>query len=246
MRPSNVLEKCLYVHDGWPRRRTGMRVKRVSCRFVRAGLVVMAALTIGPLGSRLEAQLASRPAEEWTKTLESPERLAALRVDEVVAAMKLRPGDVVADLGAGSGPFVVPFARAVAAKGKVYAVDIDKGFFPLIANKTKQAGVANVLTVLGEFTDPRLPSADVDVAFLHDVLHHIENRPAYLKSLVTYLKPTGRIVIVDYHAAQSPHADQPALVVTKEQASVWLAQSGFKPMDDVKLFSDKWFVVYTR
>ena len=46
-----------------------------------------------------------------------------------VTAMKLRPGDVVADLGAGSGPFVVPFARAVSAKGKVYAVDIDKGFF---------------------------------------------------------------------------------------------------------------------
>ena len=222
-----------------------MRVKGESHRRLCAGAIVMA-MAVGPLVSVTDAQLASRPAEEWTKTLESPERLAALRVDDVVAAMRLRPGDVVADLGAGSGPFVVPFARAVAAKGKVYAVDIDKGFFPLIANKTKQAGVANVQMVLGEFTDPRLPAADVDVAFLHDVLHHIENRPAYLNSLVKYLKPTARIVIVDYHAAQSPHADQPALVVTKEQASAWLAQAGFKPMDDVKLFSDKWFVVFRR
>src|SRR5688572_32841182 len=104
-----------------------------------AGLVAVAALAL-LLPPAADAQLASRPAEEWTKTLESPERLAGLRVDEVVAAMKLRPGDVVADLGAGSGPFVVPFARAVAAKGKVYAVDIDTGFFPPIANKTKQAG----------------------------------------------------------------------------------------------------------
>jgi ubiquinone/menaquinone biosynthesis C-methylase UbiE len=208
--------------------------------------IVAAALTIGPLGSGVDAQLASRPAEEWTKTLESPERLAALRVDEVVAAMKLRAGDVVADLGAGTGPFVVPFARAVAAKGKVYAVDIDRGFFPLIGNKTKQAGVTNVQTVLGEFTDPKLPAADVDVAFFHDVLHHIEDRPAYLKSLVRYLKPTARIVIVDYNAAQSPHAGQAELVVSKEQASAWLAQAGFKPVDDVKLFADKWFVVYSR
>ena len=222
-----------------------MRVKGESHRWWSAGIVVIA-MAIGPLASGLDAQLASRPAEEWTKTLESPERLASLRIDEVVAAMKLRPGDVVADLGAGSGPFVVPFARAVAAKGKVYAVDIDTGFFPLIANKTKQAGVANVQTVLGEFTDPKLPAADVDVAFFHDVLHHVENRPAYLKSLAKYLKPAARIVVIDYHAAQSPHAEQPALVVTKEQASAWLAQAGFKPVDDVKLFSDKWFVVYSR
>ncbi len=211
-----------------------------------AAAAVAVAILSALAGASTAAQLASRPAEEWVKTLESTERLAALRIDEVVAAMKLRPGDVVADLGAGSGPFVVPFARAVSAKGKVYAVDIDKGFFPLIGSKTKQAGVANVQTVLGEYTDARLPAADVDVAFLHDVLHNIENRPAYLKSLVTYLKPTARIVVIDYNAAQSPHADQPALQVTKEQASAWLAQAGFKPIEDVRLFSDKWFVVYGR
>jgi ubiquinone/menaquinone biosynthesis C-methylase UbiE len=224
-----------------------MRTRRVVTTFSRAIVVAVAtASTAGLMATRLDAQLASRPAEEWVKTLEAAERLAGLRVDEVVAAMKLRPGDVVADLGAGSGPFVVPFARAVSPQGRVYAVDIDKGFFPLIASKTTAAGVANVQTVLGEFTDPKLPSDDVDVAFLHDVLHHIENRPAYLKSLTKYLKPDARIVVIDYHAAQSPHADQPALQVTKEQASAWRAQAGFKPLDDVKLFSEKWFVVYRR
>src|SRR5687768_13638695 len=84
----------------------------------RAAAVVALAAVLSFVPGRALAQLASRPAEEWVKTLETAERLSALRVDDVVTAMKLRPGDVVADLGAGSGPFVVPFARAVGAKGK--------------------------------------------------------------------------------------------------------------------------------
>lgn len=198
------------------------------------------------LSSSLVAQLSSRPAEEWVKVLDAPERLAALRVDEVVASLKLRPGDVVADLGAGSGPFVAAFARAVSAKGKVYAVDIDSGFFPFILAKAKAAGVGNVQTVLGEPTDPKLPAADIDVAFFHDVLHHVDDRAAYLKSLVRYLEPGARVAIIDYHAAQSPHRDQPQLQVTKEQASAWLAAANFKPIQDVPLFADKWFVIYGR
>jgi ubiquinone/menaquinone biosynthesis C-methylase UbiE len=207
---------------------------------------VAALATVLLLSGTVAAQLASRPAEEWVKTLETPERLAGLRIDDVVAGMKLRPGEVVADLGAGSGPFVVPFARAVTAKGKVYAVDIDRGFFPLIERKAKDAGVANVQTILGEFTDPGIPAADVDVAFIHDVLHHIENRQAYLKNLSRYLKPAARIVVIDYHPAQSPHADQPQLQVSEAQASAWLAEAGFKPAESIQLFADKWFVVYRR
>jgi ubiquinone/menaquinone biosynthesis C-methylase UbiE len=163
----------------------------------------------------------------------------------VVAAMKLRPGDVVADLGAGSGPFAVPLAKAVTARGKVYAVEIDRNFFPHILKKTKDAGVTNVETVAGEPADPKLPSA-VDVALLHDVLHHIDNRAGYFKSLATYLKPTSRIVVVDYLAKQGPHQNDPALQVGKEQARELLGAIGFKPVEDVPLFPDKYVVIYGR
>ena len=192
------------------------------------------------------AQLASRPADEWIKVLDAPERVAGLRIPDVVAALKLKPGDVVADLGAGSGPFIVPFARAVGPAGKVYAVELDRGFFPYIQGKAKDAGVANVQTVAGQPADPALPARDVDVAFIHDVLHHVDNRQAYLASVARYLKPAGRVVIVDYHAAPSPHRDQPALVVTKEQAAAWLAAAGFKAVAEIPLFTDKWFVVFAR
>jgi len=192
------------------------------------------------------AQLGTRPADDWIKTLDSPERIASLKVPEVVAALELRPGAVIADLGAGSGPFVPAFAKAVGPGGRVYAVEVDKAFLPHIEAKAKAAGVTNVKTILGEFTDPRLPTADVDVAFLHDVIHHIQDRPAYLKSVLKYLKPDGRIVVIDYNPANSPHNGDASLQVSKEQAGGWLAAIGFVPVRDVPLAADKWFVIYAR
>ena|SRR5688572_11544937 len=214
----------------------------LSVTVVRVTAVLVAAAVLAP---GVGAQRASRPADDWIATLEAPDRIAGLKIPEVIAGMKLRPGDVVADLGAGSGPFVVPLSKAVSAKGKVLAVEIDRNFFPHIQRKAKAAGVSNVQTVAGEQTDARLPEP-VDVALLHDVLHHIENPPAYLKSLTKYLKPTSRVVIVDYLAKQGPHRDDPSLVVGKEQAAQLLSAIGFKPVDDVALFPDKYFVIYGR
>ena len=206
---------------------------------------VLAALLILS-GATMAAQLASRPADEWIKVLDSPERLAALKIDQVVGALNLRPGEVVADLGAGSGPFVPSLAKAVLPGGRAYAVEIDKAFFPYIEAKARTAGVTNVRVVLGEFADPKLPSADIDVAFLHDVLHHIADRPAYLKNLVKYLKPRARIAIVDYNPANSPHSGDATLQVSKQQAIAWLSALGFTEASEVALATDKWFVIYRR
>jgi ubiquinone/menaquinone biosynthesis C-methylase UbiE len=106
--------------------------------------------------------------------------------------------------------------------------------------------VTNVQTVLGKFTDPALPSTNVDLAFINDVLHHIEDRARYLKNLAGYLKPSGRIVIIDFFPEHSPHRNEPTLLVTKEQATSWLGTIGFKPVEEVPLFTDKWFLVFAR
>lgn len=190
------------------------------------------------------AQLASRPVGEWQRVLDSPERLAGLRVDEVVARLGLEPTDVVADLGAGTGPFAVALARAVPS-GRVYAVEVDAGFLPIIADRAKTAGVSQVQPVLGAFGDPKLPSA-VNVAFMHDVLHHIADRPAYVKALVKYLQPGARVAIVDYLPDRSPHQGQRDLVVSKDEAKQLFAGVGLKLTDEVALFDDKWFLVFSR
>ena len=195
-------------------------------------------------GSPAAAQLASRPAEEWIKTLDGPARVAAMKIDEIVAALKLQPGQRVADIGAGSGLLVVPLARAVGPNGRVYAVEIDAGFFPEIRKRADAGKVANVETVLGKFTDPALPATNVDVAIFHDVMHHVENRTEYVKSLARYLAPSGRIVVIDYEGGMGPHAKEPQLQVTREQLTAWMKDAGLVQVEDVKLFADKYFLAF--
>ncbi|MEO6245632.1 MAG: methyltransferase domain-containing protein, partial [Opitutaceae bacterium] len=204
---------------------------------------VLAAAMFGPSAF---AQLGARSTDEWLKTLDSANRVAKLKVDEAVAALKLRPANVVADIGAGSGVFTLPLAKAVAGGGKVYAVDIEPGLVEHIAKKAREAKVTNVQGVLGEFTDPKLPARDVDVAFIADVLHHIEDRAGYLKNLATYLKPAGRIAVIDFFPELGPHKSDPKLQVTKAQAKAWMEEIGFKPVAEHRLYEDKWYVEYGR
>jgi len=191
-------------------------------------------------------QLASRPAEEWAARLERPDRVAGLKIDYIIQKLELKPGQVVADIGAGPGVLSIPLAKAVAPGGKVYAEDIDKGFFDHVDRRAKEQQVTNVLNVLGEPVDPKLPARDVDVALFHDVLHHIENRAAYLKATAAYVKPTGRVAIIELPPDGS-HKNEPALVVTKDQVTAWMADAGFKPVQEFDgLTEGKWFVVYAR
>src|SRR5437867_8159779 len=191
-------------------------------------------------------QLASRPAPEWIARLERPERIVSLKIDYIKSKLDLRPGQVVADIGAGPGVISLPMAKAVAPNGKVYAVDIDQGFIDHITMRAKEQGIANVTPILGTVTDPSLPASDVDVALFHDVLHHIKDRAGYLKSTAKYIKPAGRIAIVELPVDGS-HKDEPELVVTKDQVKQWMADAGFKPVQEFDgLTERKWFVVYAR
>ncbi len=192
-------------------------------------------------------QLASRPAPEWIARLERPERVAGLKIDYIISKLELKPGQVVADLGAGPGVISLPMAKAVAPAGRVYAVDIDQAFIDHIAMRAKEQNVANVQPVLGKLTDPGLPAQDVDVALFHDVLHHIKDRVAYLKNTTKYVKPGGRIAIVELDPKTGSHRNEPELQISKEQAQSWLAADGFKPVQEFDgLTENKWFVVYAR
>lgn len=209
-----------------------------------AGLcALVVALGLSP---STRAQLGARPADQWLKTLDSATRIAKLKVDDAVRALALKPGSVVADIGAGSGVFTLPLAAAVSPTGKVYAVDIEQGLVDHIAAKAKEQKATNVRPVLGKFTDPNLPARNVDVAFIYDVLHHIENRAEYLKNLAPYLKKNGRIAVIDFYPELGPHKNEKALQITKDETKAWMAAAGFKPVAEHKLYEDKWYVEYSR
>jgi ubiquinone/menaquinone biosynthesis C-methylase UbiE len=196
------------------------------------------------------AQLAPRKADEWVTTLEGPRRAASQKVDEVLANLSLKPGMIVADIGAGSGFFSRPLAKAVAPGGKVYAVDIQQGLLDYIDKRDKEENIRNIQTVLGEFDDPKLAARDVDLAFINDVLHHIEHRAVYLKALGTYLKPSGRIAIIEMDKSDpnGGHKNQPELQVGREEILQWMSGAGFKLVEEhPDLFpGTKWFLIFGR
>jgi ubiquinone/menaquinone biosynthesis C-methylase UbiE len=151
----------------------------------------------------------------------------------------------VADLGAGSGAVSGPLAIATGPTGAMYAVDIDKGLLAHIAERAVQQKLTNIKTVLGQFTDPTLP-VPVDLAFMNDVLHHVQDRGAYIKAVASYLKPGGRFAIVDFHPAQSPHAAQPELTVSEAQTEAWLQAAGLRLSEKVTLFDDRFYLIYAK
>lgn len=118
--------------------------------------------------------------------------------DRVIESLQIRPGDRVADLGAGGGYFTFSLSKAVDPDGKVYAVDIDEEMNDLIAQRAKQEGVGNVEVILAKPDDPLLPSPGVDLIFTSNTYHHIENRVNYLTNLRKYLRPNGRIAIIEF------------------------------------------------
>ncbi len=217
----------------------GMRHERICA-------AVLAAFVCAFGASTAAGQLGARSAQEWVDLLDRPERVEGLRIDEVIARLGLEPGDVVADIGAGAGTFSLPFARAVSPDGTVYAVEVDAELVDYIDETADARGFGNVEGVLGEFTDPALPSQDIDVAFFHDVLHHVEDRAGYLRNLGRYMGPNGRIAIIE-GAGHNARPDQSEMHMTLEQVHGWMADAGFEPSEEHDLYGgDKWFVVYSR
>ncbi len=187
-------------------------------------------------------QLEQRPAEDYIARMDRPERVAKLKVDEVIAKLKLKPGDVVADIGSGSGAFSIPMARAIGPNGTLYAVDIDQAMIDFVGDRAKKEGLGNVRTVLGEYDDPKLPVRDVDVAFFHRVLHMIEHRQAYVNAVAKYLKPDGRIVIIE----KEPEDATNWMWLKRSDVDTWMAAIGFYPAERFGMYDDKWFIAYQR
>jgi len=185
-------------------------------------------------------QLEQRAAEDYLERMERPTRV--VKVNEVIEKLRLKPGDIVADIGSGSGTFSIPMAKAIAPNGILYAVDIDQKMLDFVAERAKKEGVTNLRTVLGEYDDPKLPVKDVDVAFYHRVLHMIEHRQAHVNATAKYLKPDGRIVVIDKNREDSTNW----MWLNQSDVDTWMAALSFYPAEHFGTFDDRYFVVYQR
>lgn len=154
-------------------------------------------MAVAQAPSRTPAEVMSFRGADW---LERSARDAEQRPDEVVAAMGLRNGDVVADIGCGTGYFTRRLARAVGPTGSVYAVDIQPEMLERLRAGLVKEGLSNVVAILGENDDPKLPAGTIAWALLVDVYHEFQNPKAMLAGLRRGLAPSGKVALVEYRA----------------------------------------------
>jgi arsenite methyltransferase len=156
--------------------------------------------------------------------------------DRVIEALQIRPGDRVADIGSGGGYFVFPLAKAVGPEGRVYAVDVDQEMNDLVAQRAKKEGTGNVEVILAKTDDPLLPSAGVNLIFTSDTYHHIDNRVSYFANLQKYLRPNGRIAVIDFDrrgwfAWMSKHYTPSESIKTEMEQAGYSLQHAFNFLD---------------
>jgi ubiquinone/menaquinone biosynthesis C-methylase UbiE len=141
------------------------------------------------------AQIMGHQAANW---LERPEREEEEQPTKLIEALKLKPGDSVADIGAGSGYHTFRIAQRVGPGGKVLAVDIQPEMLALIRERMKARKVDNVEPIQGTATDPKLPPGSVDLILMVDVYHEFEYPFEMTQAMVRALKSGGRLVFVEF------------------------------------------------
>ena len=137
--------------------------------------------------------------DKWVKAFEDPERAKWQKPAEVVQAMDLKPGDVVADIGAGTGYFTRLFAMAVAPEGRAIGLDIEDSMVNYMKEDAIKLGLKNYEAKVVPTDNAGLAQNSVDVVFLSNTYHHISNRVDYFKAAAKGLKENGRVVIVDFY-----------------------------------------------
>src|SRR5947208_2252897 len=140
-------------------------------------------------------------------------------------APELKPEAVVADIGSGTGYFAVRLANMV-SKGRVYGIDLEPDMVKYLGERAKRENRANLVAVAGAPDDPRLPEK-ADVILLVDVYHHIDERERYFRKVQGYLKPGGRLAVIDFRL-DSPQGPPPAARIAPEQVIAELKAAGYR------------------
>lgn len=182
-------------------------------------------------------------AQKWAQVFDDPARDAWQKPHEVITALKLAPTVTIADIGAGTGYFAVRFAH-VAAKGRVYAVDLEPDMVRHLGERAKKEGIANLTPVLGAPDSPRLP-APVDLVIMVDVYHHVDDRERYFAKLRDSIKPDGRLAIVDFRM-DATVGPAKAMRIAPERVKSELAKAGYALSEEHVFLPQQYFLVFKR
>ena len=223
-------------------------------------IALLVAVAAGLHSSQLNAQEQSvRPGindsfrnpdvQNFVGRFEVESREVYARRREILLACEVQAGQTVADIGAGTGLFTRLFAEAVGKKGRVIAVDIAQKFLDHIALSSREAGLANIDTVLGKADSTELPADSVDIAFICDTYHHFEFPQKTMNSLLRALKPGGRVILIDFRREEGKSSEWTLSHVRagQEVFEREIADAGFRKLRENKaLLDENYFVVFEK
>ena len=183
-------------------------------------------------------------------------RMERVQFPEILAALRVKEGSRVADLGTGDGVLTVPLARAVGASGQVFAADIDEPALKRLRKRIEEKRVANVVVIPAAEDDPKLPG-ELDAVLMVDTYHEVKRQPEVIRHVFDSLKPGGRLVVVDampVRTRKQPRADQTKNhVLAPEIVERELREAGFEMIDRRDAFVDRpdeerasWMIVAAR
>ena len=188
--------------------------------------------------------------DEWLEKFEVESREVYAAREDVLKACAIKPGERIADVGAGTGFYSRLFAKATGWDGWVYSVDIAPKFLQHIAARATADGIENLTTVLGTDVSIRLPPESVDLVFICDTYHHFESPQQSLSSIFRALKPGGRLVLIDFN--RIPGVSREFLIghvrAGKEVFQAEVLGAGFEFTDEVKIkaFEENYLLRFTK
>jgi len=183
-------------------------------------------------------------AAHWAKIFESPERAKWQKPDQVVRALKLKPGQVVIDIGAGTGYFTRRFAQAVAPSGKAVGLDIEPDMAAYMQADARKLGVKNYNARVVKPDDPELAPGSVDLVFFCDTLHHLGNRVAYFRRLAPALRKGGRVAVIDFKKKPLPLGPPPEIKLSREQVIGEFHDAGFHVVAEYDFLPYQYFLEF--
>ena len=188
------------------------------------------------------AHVMGHPALSW---LERSNREDEEAPSKAIAALELRPTDVIADIGAGSGYYSFRMAEKV-TQGKVVAIDIQQEMLDFLNKKSTELGVGNVQAHLGEIDDIKMPADSLDAALMVDAYHEFSHPAEMLASLHKALKKDGRIYLLEFRAEDPRVPIKPLHKMTEEQARKEFAAAGFELSSNKRHLPWQHFMVFVK
>ena len=198
---------------------------------------------VSPQIKRKPAPIVGIDAAGW---MTRPEREEEEQPEQLLDALKIKEGDVVADVGAGVGYLTFRLSKRVGNTGKVYAEEISDEMVDRIKFESEQEKIRNVVAVLGTPKDPRLPPKSMDLVLVVDVYHEFAYPAEMMEKIRASLKPTGRCVLVEYRAEDPKLEIAPPHKMTVRQVLEEIVPMGFRHLETIEILPRQHIIIFAK